>query len=435
MTRGPTMAETRWSLDAGTPADVHDAESTSTAPPISSYRTMYRHSLPAGSLSGGEGGGNVNSIPDQALATPMPSAMSGAHSTMSSVPETIGFSPSDWTSRDHHHYPIDLARIQLKPNARNSVPNMSKTISDSDIYGRSVNERLDKYMVIRQKTFHGLTRSKSELRKLPLTDPRETLSEGSTPTWLHRSKTDLYIEKWRSKAKRQDRHRSKSGSSQLDLDGITLGSLYESLPRGRRELTHSSPPRSSRKEVTFKPQSTPGALASNGSETRFPPLTTISPKNHAGEKSGNSVCKNERSSVPEEVGIAPLSLTSSPKDSPFTTPRKSPTSKILVLPSQDESYDEVPNRANNRDGVRYGGEALPRKAESSSEPLPTNNADDELQEPSCKAKRKGRFRKQPHAAIPLKLWEPSFDCVVVSSQKILQPRHLVRAWQRQGSLN
>ena len=425
------MAESRWSMATGTTAEITDIDPTSTAPPISSYRALYHHAAPPATSAVGEGGAGVPTIPspDHPLVTPMPTAI--PPSTTFDTQESFAFSPSEWTHRNSHHYPVDVARVQIKPNARNSVSS-----SEPDIFKRSINERLDKYMVIRQRTFHGLIRSKTDLTKLPLTDPRETLSEGSTPTWLHRSKTDLYIEKWRSKSNAKNRQRSKSGSTSLDLSGMTFQSLYESLPSGRLSKSQSLPSSTSRKEVQFAPPSKRPAAASNGSETRFPPLASCPVKRTAHDTdNARSYSVRDRLSIPDVTTIPTPSSTT--KVHHVSPPKRESSSKVLTVPSQTErgnnsvEYRLPAHERQNRDDPAETDRAREKVQATDSPPTDHDKTSQPVNSTSSwksGSKGQGQLQKQSLSAIPLQLWEPSFDCVVVSSQKVRQPRHLVKTW-------
>lgn len=413
MTRGPMM-ETRWSNFTGTPADTNDVETISSAPPISSYRAMYQHAPPP---AGSRNQGIPGVTPDHQIISPMHMPAS----TVFDAADPYGFSISDWSPR---HGAIDVARVQIKPNASNAVSS-----SDSDIFKRSVNEKLDKYMVIRQRTFHGLIRSKSALRQLPLTDPRETMSEGSTPTWLHRSKTDLYIDKWRSKSNGKNRERSMSGSSVIELSGMTLGSLCESLPKSRLQKALSLPSSTSRRGDKTVPKPLVNKQVSNGSETRFPPLHPTSIKHTLPEPNSKTASLLRDRVFEPDVGAAHTPSSSPTKGVRLAIQKKSSTSDVVVLPSQRESNNKNAFGASNDVVQTSCGEGKGGKDELQ-EQAPKEGGDHSQSSPDSPRKSKDKWLKQKKqvAAIPLQIWEPSLEGVVPSNPKVVSPRHQTRAW-------
>ncbi|XP_072044553.1 uncharacterized protein [Amphiura filiformis] len=241
---------------------------------------------------------------------------------------------------------VEPARIQLKPEIR---PASIAECDPSQTAARCVNERLDNYMVIRQRSFHGLARSKKELRTLPLTDPREAPVEtpASPPSWMYRSKTDLYIEKRRAKLRSQQREREKA----FNLNGMTFGSLVDNLPANKDH------PRKNFRNIPIGfSSSAPTMMTSYHQSRRFV----------------------------EESRLPPLSL-----------------NKMKQLMKSDiETYKKS-------------------EAQTDDEMFRTSA----LKTPRINSRGRGKLRKpQAVASIPLRIWEPSFDYVVVSNAKMLTPR-------------
>ena len=248
-----------------------------------------------------------------------------------------------WAREKDPFVPVETSHIRLKPDIRPA------SIAECDpitlTAARCANERLDKYMVIRQRSFHGLVRSKKERRTLPLTDPRDPRKKEETPSWVHRSKTDLYIEKRRAKIKSQQNEREKA----INLNGMTFGSLVDHLPSTIPEHTHRR---------SF--QNMPPGLSSS-----MPNMTMMTRE------------------VLEESRLPPLSLNKM---------KQMIKSDIETFKTDDSSNEEGMFRTSS------------------------------LKTPRINSHGKGRLRKQPLTAIPLGIWEPSFDYVVVSNAKMLSPR-------------
>ncbi|XP_033102107.1 uncharacterized protein LOC117105151 [Anneissia japonica] len=159
---------------------------------------------------------------------------------------------SDCSSKNKKHQDkLDINLVRLNPHIKSADSTHSK---------RSVNENLQSYMVIRQRSFHGFPRTRREMKTLPLTDPRDNANASD---WLHRSKTDLYIEKRREKSCQQHKQRK---SQKNDFDGMTFGYLVQHLPGSRVSSHVSVRPRSFGDVCT---RSFPPQLSAD----RLPPLT------------------------------------------------------------------------------------------------------------------------------------------------------------------
>ncbi|KAJ8037969.1 hypothetical protein HOLleu_18924 [Holothuria leucospilota] len=282
---------------------------------------------------------------------------------------------TDWIKEKGEHIPLDLGRIKfIRPDIiaaeRESRSESCPSVS-SHTSGRSLNEPLDKYMVIRQRTFHGLPRSKKELRVLPLTDPRETKNEAN-PSWMHRSKTDLFIERRRNRIAAARRAYASKRQTFSDLDGITFAGLVENLPNVNQG--HQEEPFEKEVDVNNNILPVGKPVYSNPSRTS----ENMNAKQHAIDSK-----------------LPPISLKQTQQN------HSSPETKTKEQSSRNNSGSSSSSSGSN---------------------APPNDS------PRNKNQIRGKLRKQPLAAIPLKLWEPSFDCVVVSSRKVLQPRQLVKTW-------
>ncbi|XP_038048172.1 uncharacterized protein LOC119722195 [Patiria miniata] len=351
------VGDSNWSLGASTGS----LGSTSSTPRLCTYRGMYRSS------------GSADIMSPQQLSPCMDSVVESPTTSCSSK------------ERDRHSQTMDVAHIRLRPeikpdlpssvpnSAREPLPGYSPSHHRDPANHRSVNEQLDKYMVIRQRSFHGYARSKQDLRQLPQTDPREETD--SIPNWLHRSKTDIYIERRRAKLASQ-RARRRGGSGGYNLDGITLGSLVNQLPvPGKRDYNGNCKLDSSR---TVNPGSLTGE--SQG-ETRFPPLTMNRMK---------QMMRND---------IRTYTI-----ESQATEHRRPSTTS--ALPTSSSTFP-VPDP-------------------------PPNSPPPQTREPT--GHKRGRLRKQPLGSIPLRIWEPSLDYVLRSNAKELQPRQAVPSLAHQASV-
>ncbi|XP_071963568.1 uncharacterized protein [Antedon mediterranea] len=150
---------------------------------------------------------------------------------------------------------LNVNLVRLKPHVSISINTVNENHSR-----RSVNENLNSYMVIRQRTFHGFPRTRREMKTLPLTDPRDSASY-----WLHRSKTDLFIERRREKFNNQKRSESQTG-----LNGMTFGYLVENLPRSHSSGHVASSSSSRQRSLgNFSARSCPPDFNSD----RLPPLS------------------------------------------------------------------------------------------------------------------------------------------------------------------
>ena len=283
---------------------------------------------------------------------------------------------TSWSPREKdRHFQVDMAHIRLQPEIKPDLPpsvhpqsareplqgHSSSHHGDPTVH-RPVNEQLDNYMVIRQRSFHGYLRNKRDLRQLPQTDPREDTEVN--PNWLHRSKTDMYIEKRRAKLASQ-RICRRGGSGGYNLSGITLGNLMNQLPiAGKRD--HDGNSKMESRTVDHNKLNSPAGETSG--ETRFPPLTL----NRMKQRIQNDIQNFSREADhhrPSTTNALPTSSTT------FHIPEAPPNSPPL-LP--------------DRDTPRYV--------------------------------TRGRLRRETLGSIPLRIWEPSLDYVLRSDAKVLQPR-------------
>ncbi|XP_071797725.1 uncharacterized protein [Asterias amurensis] len=362
----PNMDESNWSLGAST------GSLGSTTPRLCTHRKTYHHGTD--------------------IMSPQQPSPSGDSATVS---PTTSWSPRD---RDRHSFQVDMAHIKLQPEIKPDLPchpqsareplqqqgHPSSNYGDPTLYHRPVNEQLDNYMVIKQRSFHGYARSKRDLRQLPQTDPRE--DPELNPNWLHRSKTDIYIERRRAKLASQGSRRGGSGG--YSLSGITLGSLMNQLPTaGKRDHNGNTKIDSRMMNPSTKPNtpatgSQMGGSHTGGSQTggtRFPPLTL----NRLKQRIQNDI---ETYSQPEH---------------------RRPSTTNVLIPTSSTTFpipDAPPNSPplTERDTPRYF--------------------------------TRSRLRKEAHGSIPLRIWEPSLDYVLRSDAKVLQPRSPMRSFSHQSSV-
>lgn len=298
---------------------------------------------------------------------------------------------SDWI-KGKEHVPLDVGRIKFdSPDLIKSVERDSRSESCASVVsnfsGRSLNEPLDKYMVIRQRTFHGLPRSKKELRVLPLTDPREN-NPSTKPSWLYRSKTDLFLEKRRRNKMAAAARRTsyaKARRSWHDLEGMTFAGLMETLPNVNQPSVDDA------------------------AETIF-----VDMNNNQIETGGVVVSHSRRKSLDQEENK--------------TQPKNAHSSKLPPISLKQNHHQQQVKKEDHlkeREDCQRNHSGTSSPSSGGSDSSVENN---ETQGQSKLLVRQGKLRKQSLAAIPLRLWEPSFDCVVVSSRKVLQPRHLVKTW-------
>lgn len=281
----------------------------------------------------------------------------------------ITSSPADDYIIDKDPFLFEPARIQIKPEVHVRPASIAES-QPSLTAARCVNERLDKYMVIRQRTFHGLARSRSELRTLPLTDPREVHvahHQKDTPSWMYRSKTDLYIERRRAKLRSQSTRNTSSAGS-VNLNGMTFGNLVDHLPAPKPDI----PPLHHHQSKSLR--YSPGVFSPNQ----------------------DPMCSSNSSSSGEGDGrLPPLSL-----------------NKMKQMMQNDISTFNIQDSSN-----------LMVDEDTSRTSIVVEN-------PPAGSPRglrgRGRLRKQPLVAaipVPLRVWEPSFDYVVVNNAKNFTPRN------------
>ncbi|XP_022091490.1 uncharacterized protein LOC110979748 [Acanthaster planci] len=350
--------DSNWSLGASTGS----LGSTASTPRLCTHRGLYR----------GSGGASAEIMSPQ---QPSPCMDSAGESP------TTSWSPKE---RDRHNQNVVVAHIRLRPEIKADLPSAVPSSAREPSQGysashhhhrdpanhRSVNEELDKYMVIRQRSFHGYARSKQDLRQLPQTDPREEMD--AVPSWLHRSKTDIYIERRRAKLATQ-RARRRGGSGGYNLDGITLGSLVDQLPvPGKRD--HNGNAKLESRNSNLSPGESPG-------ETRFPPLTL----------------NRMKQMIQNDIQMYSLESQSVDRRRPSTTNALPTSSTTFPVP------DPPPN----------------------SPPPPAQETT---------GHKRGRLRKQPLGSIPLRIWEPSLDYVLRSSAKELQPRQALSSLAHQAAV-